>query len=96
MDSDQRRNRRLPMEIEVELYRSDQPMCVVRTENLSCGGVLLILDNLELPPLGSQVQVRVVGMLGENETPPLVDARVIRHVTEGIAVQFSDEAFMPD
>lgn len=94
MDSDQRRHRRLPLEVEVELYCAGQPMRVVRTEDLSCGGVLLILGGIERPPLGTQVQVRVVGTLGEGESPPLVDALVIRHAPDGVAVKFSDESFM--
>lgn len=94
MDSDKRRHRRLPMEVEVELHRSGQPMCLVRTEDLSCGGVLLILGSADRPPLGTQVQVRVVGTLGEGEAPPLVDALVVRHAPDGVAVQFADDSFM--
>lgn len=70
MGSDKRRHRRLPIAVEVELYRAGQPMCVVRTEDLSCGGVLLILDDVDRPPLGTPVQVRVVGTLGEGDLTP--------------------------
>lgn len=94
MDSDKRRYRRLPVEVEVELHRAGQPMCVVRTEDLSCGGVLLILDGVARPPLGTPVQVRVVGTLGAGEVPPLVDALVVRHAPDGVAVKFFDETFV--
>lgn len=94
MDSDQRRHRRVPMEIDVELHRAGHPVCVVRTEDLSLSGVLLVLGGIEQPPLGSLVQLRVVGTLGDGETPPLVDALVVRHVLTGVAVQFLEDAFM--
>ena len=94
MDSDKRRYRRLPMEVEIELHRAGQPMRVVQTEDLSAGGVLLILDAVDHPPLGTLVQVRVVGTLGEGETPPMVDAMVVRHAPAGVAVEFSDDTFL--
>ena len=94
MDSDKRRHRRLPLEVEVELHRAGQPMRVVQTEDLSIGGVLLLLDDADRPPLGTLVQVRVVGTLGEGETPPMVDARVVRHAPAGVAIQFSDDTFL--
>ena len=92
MDSDRRRHPRLPMAVEVELHCPGQPVRVVWTDDLSCGGVSLVLSQIERPPLGTRVQVRVVGMLGEGEIPPLVDGLVVRHVGEGMAIQFADDS----
>ena len=91
MDSDRRRYPRLPMEVEVELHCPGQPVRLVRTDDLSHGGISLVLDHADRPPLGTWVKVRVVGMLGEGETPPLVDGLVVRHVGEGLAIQFADD-----
>lgn len=92
MESERRRYPRIPMAVEVELHRSGQPVCLVRTDDLSHGGVLLTLDHDDRPPLGTLVQVRVVGTLGDGETPPLVAAVVVRHLNEGVAIQFVDDA----
>jgi hypothetical protein len=80
------------MEVEVELYRPGRPSCVVRTEDLSNGGVLLILDGEERPAVGDRVQVRVAGFLGGGEAAPLVDATVVRHAEGGVAIQFTGES----
>lgn len=92
-DADRRRYPRLPLEVEVELYRPGQAPQVVRTEDLSNGGVFLDLEGADPPPLGARVQVKVVGMLGGGEAAPLVDALVVRHADGGFAVTFTqDEA----
>ena len=91
MHSDRRRHPRIPMEVEVELYCTGEEMRIVRTQDLSGGGVLLLLREEDRPAPGTQVQVRVVGTLGdEGEQPPLVEGRVVRHLPEGIAVEFID------
>jgi c-di-GMP-binding flagellar brake protein YcgR len=91
MNADRRRHPRIPMEVEVEFHCPGGEMRVVRTRDLSGGGVLLVISETERPPLGAQVQVRVVGTLGdEGETPPLVAGRVVRHLPEGVAVEFVD------
>jgi hypothetical protein len=92
MDADRRQYPRFPVTIEVELYRPGRPMQVVRTEDLSSGGVRLILDDDDRPPLGAKVRVRVVGTLGEGESPPLVEALVVRHASDGVAVKFAESA----
>jgi len=88
--NDRRLHPRLPFEVEVELHRPDLPVCVVRTEDLSNGGVLLILEDADWPPVGSRVQVRVSGPLGGDESAPLVEALVVRHAVEGVAVCFNE------
>ena len=88
---DRRMYPRLPLEVEVELHRPGRPMCVVRTEDLSNGGVLLILSDQDRPPVGDRVQVRVSGLLGGDDLPPMVEATVVRHADEGVAIQFSGD-----
>lgn len=78
------------MEVEVELYRPNAPVCVVRTEDLSSGGVMLILDKPDRPPVGTTVQVRVCGLLS-GESPPMVEATVVRHTDEGVAIRFAED-----
>ena len=91
-DNEQRQYPRLPVEVEVELHRSDRGMCLVWTDDLSHGGVLLLMNGHgDWPPVGSRIQIRVSGPLGGEDEAPLVDAIVVRHTETGIAVRF-DEA----
>jgi c-di-GMP-binding flagellar brake protein YcgR len=88
--NDRRLYPRLPFEIEVELHLPDQPICLVRTEDLSNGGVMLILNGMDWPAIGSRVRVRVAYPLGGEDDTPLVDATVVRHAEEGVAIQFDE------
>ncbi|MBK1717767.1 pilus assembly protein PilZ [Thiocystis violacea] len=88
--SDRRLHPRLPFEVEVELYRPDCPTCVVRTEDLSNGGVLLLLEATDRPAIGTQVRVRVSIPLGGDDGAPLVDATVVRHTDDGVAIRFDE------
>lgn len=88
MEIDRRAYPRLPLALEVELYEDGKPMRVVRTEDLSSGGTRLILDGTEAPPPGTRIRVRVVGFLGDGDQPPIVDATVVRHSGDGVAIRF--------
>jgi hypothetical protein len=93
-NNEKRQHPRLPVEVEVELHRSNRSMCLVWTDDLSSGGVLLTMNGHgDWPPVGSRVQIRVSGPLGGDEEAPLVDAIVVRHTAAGIAVQF-DETYV--
>ncbi len=89
-DDDRRLYPRIPVEIDVEVHCPDTPMQVLRTADLSHIGLLLVMDSPDRPPVGSLVKIQVVGCLGNGERPPLVNARVIRHVDQGFAVLFED------
>lgn len=91
IDSDRRQHPRLPMEVEVELFVEGNPVRIAQTGDLSQGGVLLVLNGHPKPEVGTRVQVRVCGLLGGGEEPPLVEAVVVREIEEGVAVQFTGE-----
>lgn len=88
---DRRRFPRLPLALELELHLPGQPVRMVCSEDLSHGGVMLVIPREERPALGSRVRVRVSGMLGGEDPAPLVEALVVRHAEDGIAVQFLDD-----
>jgi len=89
-NEDKREYPRMPIELDVEVYCPDMPVRVLRTVDLSDNGLLMMMDSAELPPLGSQVWIQVVGKLGNDAPPPLVKAQVVRHITGGFAVSFKD------
>ena len=88
--SDKRMHARIPMEIDVEVRCPDSPSLVLRTADLSHVGLLLMMESDARPSVGTQVTIQVVGMLGNGEPPPVVKARVVRHVADGFAVIFED------
>ncbi|MBK1672894.1 pilus assembly protein PilZ [Ectothiorhodospira shaposhnikovii] len=88
MSNDQRRHPRVPMEIMVELYCDGEAPRQVQTIDLSGGGVMLLIPDGYVPDEGAEVQVRVCGQLGDGEPPPLVNAKVVRRLPEGVAVEF--------
>lgn len=79
---------RVPIEVEIELYRDGCETLMLRTENLSDSGVLILMDEEDRPDIGMNVKLRVVGPLGGGEEPPLVEAVVVRHCEEGIGLAF--------
>ena len=90
-NNEKRQHPRLPVEVEVELHRSDRSMCLVWTDDLSnCGVSLTMNGHGDWPPIGARVQIRVSGPLGGDDEPPLVDAVVVRHTEAGIAVRFDE------
>jgi hypothetical protein len=85
---EQRRHLRIGLVVDIELTLPDQNTLVVRTRNISDGGLFLILDEIELPPVGTEVMVRLKDQLGDGETPPLNRATVVRHEPDGIGLAF--------
>lgn len=86
--SEQRRHLRIGLVVEIELTLPGEQPVTVRTRNISDGGLFLILDDIDMPPIGTEVQVRLKHQLGDGEDPPINRARVIRHEPEGIGLAF--------
>ena len=84
--SENRKTSRLGIELDVELLLDDL-MCELKTRDLSNGGVFLTKGNLELPPKGTIVHLRVKSSLADGD-PPLVKAEVVRVDQDGIALAF--------
>ena len=86
MSSDKRKDSRLGIKLEVELHSEEQDLSL-QTRDLSNGGVFLTADEINLPPEGSVVEIKIKQAMGDDE-PPLVKARVVRIDKDGIALAF--------
>lgn len=88
-----RRFERYPIEVEVEVVIPkmllDQKR-VMRTRDMSNGGLFIATDGDPLPPMGSELRVRVIQQGQGGEAMPVVRARVVRVSDEGMAVAFQD------
>ncbi len=88
MSVENRKHLRIGLIVDIDLTLPDSGLITVRTRNISDGGLFLILDDIELPPVGTEVKVRLNNQLGDGEEPPTNRARVVRHETDGIGLEF--------
>lgn len=88
MTSENRKHLRIGLAVEIELSLPGQGTINVRTRNISDGGLYLLLDDIQLPPIGSEVTVRLKNQLGDGEEPPTNRATVVRHETDGVGLEF--------
>jgi len=86
--NEQRKHLRIGLIVDIELTLPEQGQITVRTKNISDGGLFLILDSIELPPLGTEVQVRLKNQLGDGDEPPVNRAMVVRAEENGIGLEF--------
>ena len=87
-NNEHRKHIRIGLIVDIELTLPNQKQVTVRTKNISDGGLFLILDNTELPPIGTEVQVKLKNQLGDGETPPVNRAMVVRNEGSGIGLEF--------
>ena len=87
---EQRKHLRIGLIVDIEMTLPLQGIVNVRTRNISDGGLFLILDNVPMPTIGTEVQVRLKNQLGDGEEPPINRARVVRHEPDGIGLEFID------
>jgi PilZ domain len=88
--SEQRKHLRIGLIVDIELTLPGQDNITVRTKNISDGGLFLVLDNVELPPMGTEVQVRLKNQLGDGDEPPVNRAMVVRAESNGIGLEFME------
>lgn len=88
-----RRFERFPIVVEVEVvvpaFLRDQKR-VMRTRDMSNGGLFISTDGEPLPPMGAELRVRVLQSEQGGDPMPVVRARVVRVSSDGMAVAFQD------
>lgn len=86
--TEQRKHPRVGFVVDVELTVPDHDPVVVRTKNISDGGLYIVIDDTEMPPVGTEVTVRLKNRFGDGEEPPLNRALVVRQGLDGIGLAF--------
>lgn len=87
MSSDKRQHIRTKLTSNVKLSHPDTGTMVVKTRDISDGGIYLLSDITNLPPVGSQVKVQLM------DTPfeaPVLDMIIVRYERDGIGLAFLD------
>ncbi len=85
---EQRKHLRIGLIVDIEMTLPLKGIINVRTKNISDGGLFIVLDDTEMPPIGTEVQVRLKNQLGDGEEPPINRARVVRHDPDGVGLEF--------
>jgi len=88
MSAENRKHLRIGLIVDIELTLPGQDMVNVRTRNISDGGLYLILDDIDLPAVNTEVKVRLKNQLGDGEEPPVNRAKVVRQEPDGIGLVF--------
>lgn len=87
MSEDLRKHIRTKLTSSVKLIHPDTGTIEVKTLDISDGGIYLLSGKADLPPLGSQVQVQLIGTPFE---APVLDMTIVRIGQNGIGLQFVD------
>ncbi|BFM21900.1 PilZ domain-containing protein [Gilvimarinus japonicus] len=83
--SDKREHLRTPITCSIKIVHAELGEMLVKTRDLSDGGVFVLLDPEQAPPIGSRVTGQVQGLM---EEAPIVAMEVVRAEPEGIGLRF--------
>lgn len=85
MSEDKRRHVRTPIACRIKILHESFGERLLRTRDISDGGVFVAIEDGELPPVGTIVQGQVQGLM---EDAPVLDMEVVRVEPEGIGLRF--------
>ena len=88
MSDNRRRHPRYPINADVLVRHPDIGEKIVKTRNVSDGGVFLITEPTAMPAIGEIVFGQVQGMI---DNPPLIKMEIVRTEFDGIGLQFIEE-----
>lgn len=85
MGLDNRRYPRIPVSCRVLIQHESFGELMVKTRDISDGGIFIATDPHAMPPIGTQVRGQVQGMMAD---APIVDMMVVRLEPGGIGLKF--------
>ncbi len=83
MEEERRAHPRTPYESLIKIFHETVGTVVVKTRDISDGGMFVITENIEMPPVGTIVA-------GQVQDGRPVKMRVVRIVDEGVGLKFVD------
>jgi len=84
MSQNKRRHVRTPLVCRIKVTHNNEEM-LVKTRDISDGGVFVVLEPEQVPPIGSVVTGQVQGMM---EDAPILDMEVVRIEPAGVGLRF--------
>jgi hypothetical protein len=86
--TNQRKFPRNPFVVNVKITHPDIGEKIVKTKDISEGGLFIITEPTEMPPIGEIVVGQIQGMM---ENAPIVKMKIVRINDEGVGLQFIEE-----
>ncbi len=83
--SDKRRHPRIQMPAKVKITHPSFGELVATTRDISDGGIFLITEGHEMPPVGTVIEGQVQGLTGG---APILKMEIRRSLPEGIGLRF--------
>jgi hypothetical protein len=80
-----RRHRRTALACQIKIMHDSLGELLVNTRDISDGGVFVVLEPDQMPPIGSRVTGQVQGMM---EDAPILDMEVVRMESGGVGLKF--------
>jgi len=74
------------MSVSVKISHPSIGEKIVKTKNISDGGLFLLVDSTEMPPVGEIITGQIQGM----DDAPIINMKIVRVETQGLGLQFID------
>lgn len=86
--SDNRHDHRTPLKCQVKVSHDSIGDILVNTRDISDGGIFLLTEDIDMPPIGTIVQGQVQGM---GMVAPILKMEIVRIEPAGIGLKFINE-----
>jgi hypothetical protein len=93
MSHEKRRHVRTPFVCRIKIIHDSVGELVVKTRDISDGGVFVVLEPEQIPPIGTQLVGQVQGLLDD---APMLQMEVVRLEDSGVGLRFIDQPEQPD
>jgi len=86
--SDKRRFTRTPFACQIKIKHESIGELLVKTRDISDGGVFVVLDQSQIPPIGTHLSGQVQGLMDD---APGLEMEVVRVEPSGVGLKFIDQ-----
>lgn len=85
MSNEKRKHIRTPFACRIKITHDSVGDLIVKTRDISDGGVFVVLEPDQIPPIGTHVVGQVQGMM---EEAPVLEMEVVRVEPSGVGLKF--------
>lgn len=83
-----RKHPRNPFEVNIKIWHPDFGEKIVKTKDVSEGGLFIITEPTKMPPIGEIIEGQIQGMMIDL---PIVKMKIVRTVEDGVGLEFIQE-----
>lgn len=87
MSKEKRKYLRTPLQCKIKIIHDSLGELIVKTRDISDGGVFVILEPNQIPPIGSHVTGQVQGLMDD---APILEMEIVRVEPGGVGLRFVD------